>query len=94
MRGSFAAEISDVTAINSPPGLRVGYVAGVCEELAEASARQDGREVVLSVRLRRVDGTCRDLAQVAYTVLALESPLGDRTVRDADSGRILMKPEG
>lgn len=42
----------------------------------------------------RSDGPCIDLAQEYRRTVTLDEPLGDRPVRDADTGEVVLDPRG
>lgn len=42
----------------------------------------------------RSDGPCIDLAQEYRRTVTLDAPLGDRQVRDADTGEVVLDPRG
>jgi hypothetical protein len=42
----------------------------------------------------RSDGPCIDLAQEYRRTVTLDTPLGDRQVRDADTGEVVLDPRG
>ena len=42
----------------------------------------------------RSDGPCIDLAQEYHRTVALDEPLGERRVRDADTGEVVLDPRG
>lgn len=88
--GTFLAQVSDVSYVDEAQALRVGYIAGVCEELVEATATESADEVLLSVKLRRSGGTCRDLGEFGYVSVVLESPLNGRPVFDVSTQQIVL----
>lgn len=58
-------------------------------------ADEDGQAVALSLAEdRRTDGPCIDLAQEWRKSVRLDDPLGDRVVRDAATGEVVLDPRG
>lgn len=88
--GSFPAQVSGVSYVDEAQALSVGYIAGVCEELVEATAMESAEKVLLSVKLRRREGTCRDLGEFRNVMVSLDSPLDGRPVLDVSTQQVVL----
>ena len=76
--------------------LDVTFWGGV-ETCFRYTLRADEDPQLVSISLveeRRTDGPCIEMAQEYRRSVALDEPLGDRRVRDAETGESLLDPRG